>query len=140
MSSIPNMSYFFTTQQFIDYLKDVTRRMGWITLLPGTQYSAVLKSQGLKKGEKITKLDDCICISNTPEPLEEIIRRPYRNGNPKSEMEREGFPEKTAEQFVEFFCRHMKVTPETIVNRIEFKRLTPQRSKQEKLWVYNGKQ
>jgi hypothetical protein len=130
------MSYFLTTQQFLDYIKDVTRRAGWANLKPGTQYVAVLKSQGLKAGEKITKLDDCICISNTPERLDEIIRRPYRDGNKRSEMEREGFPDKSAEEFVAFFCSHMKtIKPETIIHRIEFKRLTPQKSRQEKLEV-----
>jgi hypothetical protein len=76
---------------------------------------------GLKRGEKIEILGECICISNTPEPVDEIIRRPYRNGSLVSEMELEGFPEMTAEAFVDFFCKsHKKVTPETYINRIAF--------------------
>lgn len=126
------MSYFLTTQQFIDYIKDITRRLGWKNLKANDQYTAVKKSQGLKHGEKIQRLDECICISNEPEPLNEIIRRPYRNGNKRSEMEREGFPEMTAEEFVEFFCKHMKVTPETTVNRIEFRRVTPNKNSLDK--------
>jgi len=120
-----NMSFFLTTKQFMDYEKDTTRRLGWANLKPGTEYTAVLKSQGLKHGEKITKLDTCICISNTTEPVDEIIRRPYRDGNPRSEMEREGFPHFTAQDFVTFFCKHMKVLPDKEIHRIEFKRLTP---------------
>lgn len=120
---MPNMSYFLTTKQFINHEKDVTRRLGWANLKANDNYTAVKKSQGLKLGEKIQKLGECICISNTPEPVDEIIRRPYRNGSKRSEMAREGFPEMTAEQFVEFFCTHMKVTPETTVNRIEFMQL-----------------
>jgi hypothetical protein len=37
------------------------------------------------------------------------------------ETEREGFPDLTPRQFVDLFCQHMKVTPNRVVNRIEFK-------------------
>ena len=120
---MPNMSYFLTTKQFIENKKDVTRRIGWTTLKDSDTYTAVLKSQGLKTGEKITKLGECMCISNAPEQLDEIIRNPYRDGSKRSEMEREGFPDMTAEQFVNFFCKHMKVSPKTVVNRIEFMKM-----------------
>ena len=118
-----NMSYALTTQQFCDRVKDVTRRLGWDNLCPGEHYMGVLKAMGLKPGEKIEPLGECICISNTPEPLKYIIEKPYRDGNTRSEMEREGFPKMSAEEFVDFFCTHMKVKPETYVNRISFKRV-----------------
>ena len=135
---MPNMSFFLTTKQFIENEKDVTRRLGWGNLKSNDTYTAVNKQQGLKPGEKIVKLGECICISNTPEPVDEIIRRPYRNGSKRSEMEREGFPQMTAEQFVAFFCKHMKVTPSTLINRIEFMKATwatPASDKQIKLGV-----
>lgn len=118
------MSYTITTQQFIDNLKDLTRRLGWGNLKAGDKYTAVEKVRGLKRGDHVKVLGECMCISNTKEPLDEIIRRPYRDGNTRSEMEREGFPQMTAEQFVTFFCDHMKVTPDTTVNRIAFKKVS----------------
>ena len=121
---MPNMSFFLTTRQFIEDEKDVTRRVGWGNLKPNDTFTAVKKQQGLKPGEKIVKLGECICISNTPEPVDEIVRRPYRNGSKRSEMEREGFPQMTAEQFVTFFCKHMNVIPSTIINRIELMKMT----------------
>lgn len=125
------MSYFYTTQQFLDYLKDITRRLGWAFLKPGEHYMAVEKAQGLGKGGKIKKLGECICISNEQEPLSRIISHPYRFPQPshmipRSECEREGFPKLTPQEFVKSFCemhKSKKCTPDTIINRIEFKRI-----------------
>ncbi|MCK9592988.1 MAG: hypothetical protein M0Q91_13370 [Methanoregula sp.] len=148
-----NMSFFLTTQQFIDGTKDVTRRLGWAFLKPGDHFMAVEKAQGLKKGEKIRKLGQCVCVWNQPEPLNFIQVYPYRQIQPDSitgkyqmvwndlqyragkvpneidiESEREGFPSLYPVGFIEMFCREMStkkrpVTPETIVNRIEFARV-----------------
>lgn len=128
-----NMSFALTTQQFIDGSKDVTRRLGWSFLKPGDHFMAVEKCQGLKKGEHVKKLGECVCEHNYQEPLREIIEFPMRIGfrpsilGPelfcKTETEREGFPNLTPEQFVEMFCREMHCTPETSVNRIEFMRV-----------------
>jgi hypothetical protein len=127
------MSFFLTTQQFIDGTKDVTRRLGWANLKPGDHFMAVEKAQGLKPGEKIRKLGECVCKDNSPEPLHYIKWFPYRPNGARfnyfwPEVQREGFPDLTPEQFVEMFCREMStkkrpVTPETIVNRIEFARV-----------------
>lgn len=117
-----NMSFALTTRQFMSGEKDVTRRNGWDNLCLNEHFNGVKKAMGLKRGEKVVVLRECICISNTPEQVDEIIKRPYRTGSTRSEMEREGFPEMTAEDFVEFFCKtHKGVTPETYINRIEFK-------------------
>lgn len=124
-----NMSFALTTQQFIDGSKDVTRRLGWAFLKPGDHFMAVEKCQGLKKGEHVKKLGECVCVSNEPERLDEIIGWPWRIKEPVDEIDpflydcdREGFPDLTPGQFVEMFCREMHCTPETIVNRIEFTR------------------
>lgn len=136
-----NMSFHITKKQFLDGSKDVTRRIrhysknnpkevvGWGKLKPDGHFSAVEKSQGLRKGERINYFGQCICISNEPEPLNEIIKRPYRNvtwdgavSSNRSEMAREGFPDLTAKEFVDMFCAEMKCHPTTIVNRIEFRR------------------
>lgn len=118
-----NMSFRLTTRQFINGTKDVTRRTGWKDLKVGEHFSGVEKSQGLRKGEKINYLGQCICISNTPERLDEIIKRPVRNDSliPKRECEREGFPFLTDKEFVEMFCKEMNVQPVTIINRIVFR-------------------
>jgi hypothetical protein len=121
------MSYRLTKKQFLDGSKDVTRRTGWLNLKEGEHYSAVEKSQGLKKGEKVNYLGQCICISNTAERLDEIIKRPYRNDQNKMylypETMREGFPQLSPVEFVDMFCKEMKCHPSTIVQRIVFKRL-----------------
>jgi len=97
--------------------------------MPGEHFTAVEKVQGLRKGEKIVVLGQCICVSNEKERLNEIINRPHRDAKPfgvslRSETEREGFPDMTAKQFVDFFCKEMKCHPVDYVNRIEFRRIS----------------
>ncbi len=111
-----NMSFALTTRQYQDGSKDVTRRLGWASLKPGEHFMGVLKGMGLKKGEKITKLGEAVCISNFHEQLDYMT---------EADCKREGFPEMTAAQFVEMFCKHNKCLPSTMINRIEFKRLAP---------------
>jgi hypothetical protein len=122
-----NMSFRLTKKQFLDGTKDVTRRTGWANLKAGEHFSAVEKSQGLKKGEKVNYLGQCICISNTTERLDDIIHKPLRLGDcrsvPRREVEREGFAFLSSKEFVDMFCKEMKCHPSTIVHRIEFKRL-----------------
>lgn len=122
-----NMSFFLTQKQIRARAKTVTRRLGWAKLKPGERFCAIVKGQGLKKGEKVKRLAVLECVSNTPEPLGQIITAPWRyvkkslRANPEHEANREGFPEMTAVEFVLMFCRHMKVTPDRVVNRIEFR-------------------
>ncbi len=86
----------------------------------------VEKGQGLLAGQKVRKLGECTCIRNEPEPLLAIERLPKRGI--RSELEREGLPHMTPEQFIEMFCKanskgKKKCYPDTIINRIEFKRI-----------------
>jgi len=136
-----NMSFSLTTHQFITGKKDVTRRLGWKSLKPGDHFMGVEKLQGLRKGDHVIRLGECLCVSTEWEPLDEIIRRPYRTFLPSvsvtratrrtvwtdryflNEMVREGFPELTARQFVEIFCKKMQCKPDTPVNRIEFEKV-----------------
>lgn len=108
------MSYSITTQQMYDEIKDVTRRLGWSFLQAGDHVMAVEKGMGLKRGEKIKRIYAIEIISNTPEPLRSITQ---------DEVIREGFPQWTPAQFIEMFCKHNKCAPDTIVNRIEFRRV-----------------
>lgn len=114
-----NMSFSLTTLQVRSCSKDVTRRLGWSSLKPGEHFMAVEKALGLKKGEKVRKICECFCISNTPEPLKNILLNPVLAGS-RTEVEREGFPDLSPQEFIQMFCREMKVSPGTVVNRIEF--------------------
>jgi hypothetical protein len=117
-----NMSFSKTTEQFKED-KDITRRLGWKKLKPGERFMGIEKGQGLKKGEKVVRLGERVCVSNIMEPVNAIIRRPYRDNNPRSECEREGFPTLSPEEFVQMFCMMNKCTPDWLIQRIEFKRI-----------------
>lgn len=105
------MSFFMTTQQIKDQTKDVTRRLGWTKLEPGTELWAVEKVQGLKKGEKHNRLALIRVADVSREPLGAITQ---------DECKREGFPQMTPEQFIEMMCRHYGIRSHTMVTRIEF--------------------
>jgi hypothetical protein len=121
-----NISFSMTKDSFCDGSKNVTRRLGWKNLKPGTYLMAIEKGQGLKKGEHVKKLGEIIVVVVEQEPLIDIVNRPVR-GITRSEVEREGFPawKDTPEKFVKFFClTNRKCTPKTMVNRIVFRRLS----------------
>ena len=109
-----NMSFSLTTAQFLDGSKTVTRRLGWDNLRPGEHFMAVEKSQGLRKGEHVKRLGECVCVSNRPIHLFHIK---------KGDCRREGFPNYSPREFVRMFCREMKCDDFTVVNRIEFRRV-----------------
>lgn len=105
------MSFFLTTDQIRNRTKTVTRRLGWKNLRPGQTFWACRRCQGLRKGEKIERLALLKCVSNEAVRLDTIDA---------DDVAREGFPDMTPEQFVAMFCRHMKVEPTAMVQRIEF--------------------
>ena len=109
-----NISFAMTTQQFRERTKDVTRRLGWWTLKPGTILCGVEKGMGLKKGEKVKRLGLIEVVSVRNEPIDHITQE---------DVQREGFPDWTTEQFVDFFCKAHKCQPHFHVRRIEFKYL-----------------
>lgn len=106
-----NMSFSKTTQEIRTFKKDVTRRLGWANLRPGELFAAIVKGQGLKKGEHVERLAVLRCVSNSAERLDAIQ---------KADCRREGFPHLSPGEFVRMFCRLNKCRPEQIVNRIEF--------------------
>lgn len=110
-----NISFALTTPQFLDGSKTVTRRLGWMKLRPGDVLCAVEKSQGLKKGETVKKLGTTRVVNVRREQLREIE---------PSDCDLEGFPEYDPYQFMYMFCEHNGCTPDTLVTRIEFERLT----------------
>lgn len=112
-----NISFSLTTAQMYSKTKDVTRRTGnfWSKLKPGDILTAVEKSQGLKRSEKVKVIGKIQIVSVTKETLESITPQ---------EVLREGFENMTPREFVIFFCAsHTNCLPHTLVNRIEFKHL-----------------
>ena len=108
-----NISASLTEPHILDESKTETRRLGWWFLERGDTLCVVRKGMGLKKGEKVVRLKTIIVLSTYPEKLKDITQDAVR---------REGFPDKTPEWFIDFFCRsHKGCTPETVVNVIKFK-------------------
>lgn len=110
-----NMSFMLTTQQMKDGIKDVTRRLGWGFLKPGNVVMAVEKCQGLKRGEKVKKLYPIEIVSVRSEPLNQIS---------SDDIVREGFPDMRRYEFVSMFmASHKGCTYNTVITRIEFRRI-----------------
>lgn len=106
-----SISFMLTKRQFLDRSKTVTRRLGWWDVKPGQRLRAVEKSMGLAKGQRQVGLGVIEIKSTRAEILNTIDQ---------SEVIREGFPDLTPEQFVEFFVRSAACAPDATVNRIEF--------------------
>ena len=112
-----NISFSMTMAQFRARTKDVTRRMGWAGAKPLDKLMGCEKCQGLGPGGKIVKMGAIQLVDVRQEPLRRMIDEPAYG---REECRREGFPDMTPAQFVEFFCRgHKGCTPETIITRIE---------------------
>ena len=107
-----NISFAMTTDQVIARKKDITRRFGWHFLKAGDRLNGVKKAMGLKKGEKIERLCQIEVVSVRLEPLNAITQ---------DDVIREGFPDWTPQDFIDFLVKHYKCDPAKPVNRIEFK-------------------
>jgi hypothetical protein len=106
------ISFTLTTEQVRQRLKTVTRRYGFKDLKPGTLLQGVVKSQGLRKGEHPEKLSVIRALSVRREPLNAITAE---------DVAREGFPGKSPEWFINFYCEHNWGThPGDEITRIEF--------------------
>jgi len=109
------MSFTLTTDQMRNKAKTVTRRDGWWFLKPGDTVNAVEKAMGLKKGEKIKPIGQ-VRIKN--------ISRVKVKDIDHEDLIREGLPDMSPFEFVEFFCKsHKGCNPDTFINRIEFEHI-----------------
>jgi len=106
-----NMSFSLTTAQIRNRAKTVTRRNGWWFLKPGEIVNAVEKAMGLKKGEKIKLICQIRIVSAWAEPLNAITG---------DDVEKEGFPDWTPQDFIEMYSKHNHCLDIDPVNRIEF--------------------
>ncbi len=119
-----NMSFMLTTRAYELGSKTHTRRLGWRFLKIDEQVMGCEQCQGLRRGEKIRRLHPFLTLSNDPEPLMDIVRRPVReSGIP--EVVLEGFPEMAGheELFVKMFAEHNHCDPEESVQRIGMKHI-----------------
>lgn len=113
-----HISFFLTTDQVRARTKTVTRRMGWRTLRPGTRLQAVVKGQGLRKGDRVEKIG---VIEVTDVRREPLFQMGILHGG-RAECAREGFPEMSPAEFIRMFCEtHKDCTPESQVTRIAFR-------------------
>ncbi len=109
-----NISFAWTTPQFRDRSKTVTRRIGWKNLKKGDILCGVEKGMGLKKGEKVKRLGLIEVVSARRERLCDI---------PHEDCAREGFPDLNPREFVAMFQASNRCYFAAIVTRIEFKYL-----------------
>src|SRR5579872_1923017 len=105
-----NISFAMTTEQIRKRTKTVTRRVGWRWLQPGTELQAVVKSRGLRKGEKVEKLCVIRVKSVRLEPLSLLSDWPTTYGG--DEVQKEGFatgPLSEPADFVDWFASSHKI-------------------------------
>lgn len=113
------MSVALTTSQVAARAKVVTRRLGWWEdkhgrrlLNPGDLLTLCRKVQGRKPGEPLERLAEVQVMDVTRESLDTIT---------PVEVHREGFPDMTPADFIQFFCdSHKGCTPDTVVTRIHW--------------------
>ncbi len=117
-----NMSFALTVPQIMAGTKTQTRRLGWKTLNRGDELQAVVKSQGLKKCERVENLRVIRVTYIFRERLNCLLRETRMEpGIGRRDVDREGFPDMTPQQFVAFFCAtHTGCTPEMEVTVIGF--------------------
>ncbi|MEM9490030.1 MAG: hypothetical protein AAGC55_12860, partial [Myxococcota bacterium] len=105
------MSFAKTPTQLRDGSKTVTRRPGWKFLRVGDVVLAVEKARGVPAAERVV-FGQCLIVDVRREPLRVISA---------DDVIAEGFPDKTADVFVEMFCKmYSGITPDSEVARIEF--------------------
>lgn len=99
-----NMSFSMTLGAFCRQQKTVTRRTGWRFLKPGDELQGVVKSMGLRKGEKLQRLSRIRVLDVRLESLEWTQEVETPNGlefsdYARDEVEKEGFAHRDPERF-----------------------------------------
>jgi hypothetical protein len=113
-----NISFALTTEQVRYREKTVTRRLGWFDVKAGDKLQAIVKGQGLKKGEKVEKICKILVTNVRRERLDALLVD-SKYGN--AEVKREGFPYMPPRQFVDIFLKANRPCQQNwLVTRIEF--------------------
>ncbi len=109
------MSVALTEAAVRDRSKTVTRRLGWERLRPYNRLTLCRKVMGRKRSdgtvEPLVRLAEVEVLS---------VRRELLCDVTLDDVAREGFPDYSLRAFVQFFCLHMRCTPDTEVTRIEW--------------------
>ena len=111
------MSVALTEDAVVERRKTVTRRVGWRFLKPGDTLTLCRKVQGRKPGDPLVRLAEVEVVSVRREGLGRILQ--YG----RLETAREGFPHMWPSDFIDFFTREMRCTPDTQITRIEWRYL-----------------
>jgi hypothetical protein len=98
-----NMSFALTTRQIESEQKTVTRRLGWTRAKVGQIVQPIVKGQGLKKGERVTKIGRRIRFTDVRR--ERLDRMTTDQDYGRAECAKEGFSDLTPAEFVYMFCR-----------------------------------
>ena len=112
-----NMAVTYTLDAVRERRKTVTRRKGWTFLKPGDRLRLVEKGMGLKKGERVVPVATVEVVSVKREPLLLVAR--------SGEVEREGFLNMTAVEFIAAFFTPQNIKPSDLVTRIEWRYVDP---------------
>lgn len=117
------MSCALTANQVVDRTKTVTRRLGWWRtarghriLKQGDRLWLCRKVMGRKPGEPLDRLALVEVFDVRREPLWQIELH-------DGDVAAEGFPGKSTEWFIRFFCNEMNCRRDTMVTRIEWRYL-----------------
>ena len=128
------MSVAYTEQAVLERRKTVTRRKGWWLdkngrplLVAGDGLTLCRKVMGRKAGEPLVRLVDVEVVDVRREPLGRLTEE-TAEGLPTHyavrEVELEGFPGMSPEDFVErFFVKAQGIYPDHDVTRIEYRYL-----------------
>lgn len=106
-----NMSFAMTIDALLEGRKDVTRRIGWQHLRPGDRLCAVAKAMGLRKGEKLRRLARLRVVSVRRERLADVTSQ---------DVVREGYPNLSANEFIQKLEEALRCSENDEVTRIEF--------------------
>lgn len=109
------MSFALTIDQILARTKTVTRRTGWRELRAGDELLAVDRARGVPHSAQRV-LARLRVLSVERARLFEMLERDAW----KDDAAKEGFPELTAESFVQMFCRAFSCDETIEVARIEF--------------------
>lgn len=107
------MSVSLTEAAVRDRSKTVTRRVGWLNLKSGDRLTLCRKVMGRRNGEPLVRIVDVEVVSARREALYLITA---------DDVVREGFPDMSTWEFVDFFCStHNGCLPSSVVTRIEWR-------------------
>ena len=108
------MSVTLTEDAVVERRKTVTRRTGWLFLKPGDTLTLCRKVMGRRKGDPLVRLAEVEVVDVRREPLFHMTME---------DCAREGFPDWTPTQFLDFFTFHMGGDIAQEVTRIEWRYL-----------------